>query len=417
LISFFGRANYDIAGKYMLTATVRQDGSSKFGADNKWGVFPSAAFAWRLSEEAFVPEMFSDLKLRAGWGVVGNEAIGQYQSIARIGTGSNAVIGGSTTSGTGYINPANPGLRWESTASTNVGIDWELNGGKFYGSVDFFQKNTSDLLLTVPAPAPSVAPTLLANVGATSNTGFDVMLNYSVVSTADFGWDLGVNLSRSRLMVENLGTNSSILTGPIGGAGQSGAYSQKLVVGQAYGTFYGLVYNSADGSYSNEADIIGIAQPDFTYGILNTFRFGKFNASVFLRGQQGGDVFNNTAMEYTTLDNLNTNINLLKPALDFPDAMLSATPTYSSQWIEDASFLRIDNLNLSYNVDVEGVDWLNSAVVGLSGQNLFLFTGYSGYDPEVNTDASANGAPSLGVDYMNYPRARTIAVNVKFNLK
>ena len=417
LISFFGRANYDIAGKYLVTATVRQDGSSKFGADNKWGVFPSAAVAWRLSEEAFVPEMFTDLKLRAGWGVVGNEAIGEYQSIARIGTGSAAVIGGSSTSGTGYLNPANSGLRWESTASTNIGLDWELDGGKFYGSFDVFQKNTSDLLLTVPAPAPSVAPTLLANVGATSNNGFDLMLNYSLVSTSDFGWDIGVNLSRSRLMVEDLGTNEQILTGPIGGAGQSGAYSQKLVVGQAYGTFYGLVYNSADGSYSSEADIIGIAQPDFTYGILNTFHFGKINASLFLRGQQGGDVFNNTAMEYTTLDNLNTNINLMKPALDFDDAMLTSTPTYSSQWIEDASFLRIDNLNISYDLDVQGVDWLNSAVVGLSGQNLFLFTGYSGYDPEVNTDAAANGAPSLGVDYMNYPRARTIALNVKFNLK
>ena len=417
LVSFYTRANYDIGGKLMLTGTVRRDGSSKFGADNKWGIFPSFAAALRLSEFDFVPEAFSDLKLRAGWGVVGNEAIGEYQSIARIGTGSNAVIGGSATSGTGYLNPANPGLRWESTASTNIGLDWEMNGGKFYGSLDLFQKNTSDLLLTVPAPAPSVAPTLLANVGATSNNGFDLMLNYSLVSTSDFGWDIGFNLSRSRLMVEDLGTNEQILTGPIGGAGQSGAYSQKLVVGQAYGTFYGLVYNSADGSYSSEADIIGIAQPDFTYGLLNTFHYGKINASIFLRGQQGGDVFNNTAMEYTTLDNLNTNINLMKPALDFDDAMLTSTPTYSSQWIEDASFLRIDNVNISYNLDVNGVDWLNSAVVGLSGQNLFLFTGYSGYDPEVNTDASANGAPSLGVDYMNYPRARTIALNVKFNLK
>ena len=416
LISFFGRANYDIAGKYMLTATVRQDGSSKFGANNKWGVFPSAAVAWRLSEEAFIPEMFTDLKLRAGWGVVGNEAIGEYQSIARIGTGSNAVIGGSATSGTGYLNPANPNLKWETTASTNVGLDWELNDGKFYGSFDVFQKNTSDLLLTVPAPSPSVAPTLLANVGATSNQGFDLQLNYALVSTSDFGWDLGVNISRSRLMVEDLGTNSSILTGPIGGAGQSGAYSQKLVVGEAYGTFYGLVYNG-DGTYGSESEIIGIAQPDFTFGVLNSFRFGKISANLFLRGQSGGDVFNNTAMEYTTLDNLNTNINLLKPALDFPDAMLTATPTYSSQWIEDASFLRVDNLNISYNVDVKDSKWLNSAVVGLSGQNLMLFTGYTGYDPEVNTDASANGAPSLGVDYMNYPRPRTIAVNVAFNLK
>jgi iron complex outermembrane receptor protein len=417
LISFFGRANYDIAGKYMLTATVRQDGSSKFGTNNKWGVFPSAAVAWRLSEEAFVPEMFSDLKLRAGWGVVGNEAIGEYQSIARIGTGSNAVIGGSATSGTGYLNAANPNLKWETTASTNVGIDWEINGGKFYGSFDVFQKNTSDLLLTVPAPAPSVAPTMLANVGATSNQGFDLQLNYSLVSTADFGWDMGLNISRSRLMVEDLGTNSEILTGPIGGAGQSGAYSQKLVVGEAYGTFYGLVYNSADNSYSSESQIIGIAQPDFTYGWMNSFRMGKLSANIFFRGQSGGDVFNNTAMEYTTLDNLNTNINLLKPALDFPDAMITSTPTYSSQWVENASFLRLDNLNVNYNIDVDGSKWLNSAVVGLSGQNLLLLTGYTGYDPEVNTDASANGAPSIGVDYMNYPRPRTIAVNVAFNLK
>ena len=417
LVSFYTRANYDIGGKLMLTGTVRRDGSSKFGADNKWGIFPSFAAALRLSEFDFVPEAFSDLKLRAGWGVVGNEAIGEYQSIARIGTGSNAVIGGSTTSGTGYLNPANPGLRWESTASTNIGLDWEMNGGKFYGSLDLFQKNTSDLLLTVPAPAPSVAPTLLANVGATSNTGFDLMLNYALVSSSDFGWDIGFNLSRSRLVVEDLGTNSEILTAPISGAGQSGAFAQKLVVGEAYGTFYGLVYDASSNTYSDEAEVIGLAQPDFTYGFLNTFSFGKFNASVFFRGQQGGSVFNNTAMEYTTLDNLNTNINLLAPALDFSDDMLTSTPTYSSQWIEDASFLRLDNLNISYNVDVEGSQWLNSAVVGLSGQNLLLLTNYTGYDPEVNTSASANGAPSLGVDYTNYPRARTIALNVKFNLK
>ena len=417
LVSFYTRANYDIGGKLMLTGTVRRDGSSKFGANNKWGVFPSFAAALRLSEFDFVPESFSDLKLRAGWGVVGNEAIGEYQSIARIGTGSNAVIGGSPTSGTGYLNPANPSLRWESTASTNVGLDWELNDGKFYGSLDIFQKNTSDLLLTVPAPAPSVAPTLLANVGATSNTGFDLMLNYALVSTSDFGWDIGFNLSRSRLMIEDLGTNSDILTGAISGAGQSGAFAQKLVVGEAYGTFYGLVYDASANTYSDEAQVIGLAQPDFTYGFLNTFRFGKFNASVFFRGQQGGSVFNNTAMEYTTLDNLNTNINLLAPALDFTDDMLTSTPTYSSQWIEDASFLRLDNLNISYDVDVKGSQWLNSAVVGLSGQNLLLLTNYSGYDPEVNTAASGNGAPSLGVDYTNYPRARTIALNVKFNLK
>ena len=417
LVSFYTRANYDIGGKLMLTGTVRRDGSSKFGANNKWGVFPSLAAALRLSEFDFVPESFSDLKLRAGWGVVGNEAIGEYQSIARIGTGSNAVIGGSPTSGTGYLNPANPSLRWESTASTNVGLDWELNDGKFYGSLDVFQKNTSDLLLTVPAPAPSVAPTLLANVGATSNTGFDLMLNYALVSTSDFGWDIGFNLSRSRLIIEDLGTNSDILTGAISGAGQSGAFAQKLVVGEAYGTFYGLVYDASANTYSDEAQVIGLAQPDFTYGFLNTFRFGKFNASVFFRGQQGGSVFNNTAMEYTTLDNLNTNINLLAPALDFTDDMLTSTPTYSSQWIEDASFLRLDNLNISYDVDVKGSQWLNSAVVGLSGQNLLLLTNYSGYDPEVNTAASGNGAPSLGVDYTNYPRARTIALNVKFNLK
>ena len=417
LVSFYTRANYDIGGKLMLTGTVRRDGSSKFGADNKWGIFPSFAAALRLSEFDFVPEAFSDLKLRAGWGVVGNEAIGEYQSIARIGTGSNAVIGGSATSGTGYLNPANPGLRWESTASTNIGLDWEMNGGKFYGSLDLFQKNTSDLLLTVPAPAPSVAPTLLANVGATSNTGFDLMLNYALMSSSDFGWDIGFNLSRSRLVIEDLGTNAEILTGAISGAGQSGAFAQKLVVGEAYGTFYGLVYDASSNSYSDEAEVIGLAQPDFTYGFLNTFSFGKFNASVFFRGQQGGSVFNNTAMEYTTLDNLNTNINLLAPALDFTDDMLTSTPTYSSQWIEDASFLRLDNLNISYNVDVEGSQWLNSAVVGLSGQNLLLLTNYTGYDPEVNTSASGNGAPSLGIDYTNYPRARTIALNVKFNLK
>ncbi len=422
LISFFGRANYDIAGKYILTASVRRDGSSKFGADNKWGLFPSAAFAWRLSEEGFLKdnETITDLKLRAGWGVVGNEAIGVYNSIARIGTGAAAVIGGQVAAGTGFLSPGNPNLRWEQTSSTNFGVDFELKNGKIYGSLDYFTKKTTDLLLEVPAPSPSVANTLLANVGQTSNSGFDLSLNTALVSSGDLMVDLGVNFSHSNLVIDNIGTNELILTGPISGAGQSGAYAQRLEPGFRYGSFYGNVFEGYDANgnaiYATEQGVIGVAQPDFIYGLLGNVKYKDWTMNIFFRGAQGMDVFNNLGMEYTTLDNLNTNINLLAPALD--NGMgLSETPTYSSQWIEDGSFLRLDNVTLGKTLNVEGSKIFNSAYVGLVGQNLWIATKYTGFDPELTTIANNGLVPSAGIDYAQYPRSKTVSLNLKFNFK
>ncbi len=431
LVSFFGRANYDYAGKYLLTATLRQDGSTRFGAGNKWGLFPSFSAAWRVSEESFLRDatFISDLKLRAGWGKTGSQEIGNYRSLPTLSPNPDYiwVVGDGETEVTGVApnNFANPDLQWEETQTINVGLDYGFSNGKYSGSIEFYQKDTDNLLIEFSVPQPAVVSTRLENVGSVRNTGFEFSLNALAIDKRDLALTVGAIFSTNKNEVIDLGGREQIITGRVSGAGLSGVSSQIIREGEPLGAFYGPVFLGVengeqqfklDDQGNRVREIIGYAQPDFTYSLQTSLLYKNWDLNIFLRGEQGRDVLNNTALEYTAKFLANTNVNFMEEALTDGTSLDQGIAVYSSRWVQDASFLRVDNVTLGYtfssNIPPNVAQYVRRARVYLSAQNLFVFTPYEGYDPEVNTDAQENGVPSLGVDYANYPRPRTFTLGL-----
>ena len=429
LISFFGRANYNYNDRYYLTGVLRYDGSSRFGEDNKWALFPSLSGAWRISDESFLAgnETLTNLRLKAGWGIVGSQEIPNYLSLAQLGADPNnrAVIGGQVITGIAPVNFANPDLKWEETTSINVALDFGLWFNKLSGTFEWYRKETSDLLLEIPVPQPAPVPTRIENVGETKNTGFEFSLDWLALDRSDLSASLGLVFNANDNEVVSLGTRDQIITGSVSGRGQSGNFSQIILPGEPIGSFYGPVLDriengiqifrdlDGDGTIEPTGDdrtIIGNAQPDFTYGFRASANWNNFDFSLFLRGEQGRDVFNNTALVFQTKSAVLQGQNFLKDALDDPDAVSEAAK-YSDRWIEDGSFLRLDNVTIGYSLGLADLtQQVRTAYIYLSASNLATITGYSGYDPEVNTNA---GLATLGIDYLNYPRPRTFTVGVR----
>lgn len=422
LISMYGRVNLNFDDRFLLTGTLRRDGSSRFGAGHKWGTFPSGSAAWRISKERFFPaKTISDLKLRLSYGVTGNQEIGNLNSITRLGASTNGyVIGGQRITIVLPQQYANPDLRWEQTAQIDGGIDFSLFQNRVHGSIDYYRKKTSDLLFRLDVPSPSPIPTQLANVGSVENKGVELMLGARVMDRNAFSWDVDVNFSRNRNKVLSLSNElfqgKDIKTAPLQGQGLSGPYAQLITPGQPLGTFYGRMFYGIKSGVEMLGDkdtVIGVAQPKFTYGISNTLTYKSWNLNVNFRGSVGNDIFNLTANNLAYLSNL-PGRNVFKKAVT--DGVTRDQPKkYSSRWIEDGSFLRMDNLTLSYNFNVKR-SFLSAAQVYLTGQNLLLFTKYTGLDPEVNSDVNGTGVPPLGIDYLAYPRAKTVSlgINVTF---
>ncbi len=426
LISFYGRVNYSLLDKYLVTLTVRRDGSSRFGAANKWGIFPSGSVAWKLSNESFFPQtgFVNDLKVRASYGITGNQEIGNLLSQPTLGaTSSTYVIGGNAITIVAPERYANPDLKWEETAQFNIGTDFQFLKGRVYGSLDYYKKNTTDLLLNFNIPSPSVVSTQVANVGEVENKGFELALGSYIIEKTDFQWKVDLNMSTNRNRVISLSNDQwrvSILRNyELSGFGLTGVNSQAIIPGQALGTFYGLRFLgiengieqfedvSRDGNVSvtDDVTIIGNTQPNFTFGLTNTFNYKRFDLSFLIRGSQGNDVLNNTALDLQRISLL-PGQNVLAAAVN--DGIAYGQPTnYSSRWIEDGSFIRLDNLTLGHNFNVSGLPLLRNARIYVTGQNLFLLTKYSGLDPEVVSSISGIGESPRGIDYMTYPRART----------
>ncbi len=425
LISFYGRVNYNYADRYLFTATLRRDGSSRFGADHKWGTFPSFAGSWRISQEPFFKsKTVSNLKLRASWGLTGNQEIGNYNAISTLGAYSWGYIFGGTKQT--VVLPqqyANPDLKWESTSQTDLGIDFGFFDNRVHGSIDWYYKKTKDLLLTVAVPSPSLITTQLANVGAVRNTGVELELGVDIIRSKNWSWDATLNFASNSNKLTSLSNDKwsgdEVLWAPCNGQGLSGQYSQLIMVGQPLGTFYGKRFTGVDANgmetYANDgkSEIIGSAQPDFTYGLATQVRYKSWSLALNFRGSQGNDVYNNTANNFYYLNSL-PGRNVLKSALTSGISVQQAK-TYSSQFIEDGSFFRLDNLTLAYDFALPVVK-VSRARAYLTAQNLFCITGYSGLDPEVNTDTSGKGSSVLGVDYLSYPRSRTFifGINVTF---
>ncbi|MGQ1946183.1 SusC/RagA family TonB-linked outer membrane protein [Geofilum sp. OHC36d9] len=428
LISFFGRANYTFADKYMATGTIRRDGSSRFGNNNKWGVFPSASIGWRISEERFMDGTsgwLNNLKLRVGYGITGNQdGIGEYKSLEIVGAvSSDRYYNGETDSwksGYGTVQNPNPNLKWEETAQFNIGLDFTLMN-RFTGTLEVYQKNTSDLLYEYPVPANEYPfPLMLANVGDMTNKGIELSLNGNILVNGDFSMDANLTLASNKQTIDKLSNDKFVsedggafYTGSLHGLpGMSGLYSQVIAEGYAVGTFWGPQNHglNADGSFNNDetSSDLGNIQPKLNLGFGMNFRYKSFDAAFSTYGMFGQKVLNATAMVMNDPSRL--------PSKNVPDDFLTSgitsTPVYSGYWIEDASFFRLQTVTLAYTIPVREIG-LSKARVYLTGENLFVLTGYTGVDPEVSID----GLSAPGIDMFNYypkPRTFSLGLNISF---
>ena len=436
-VAFFGRANYGLKDRYFLTGVLRYDGSSRFAVGHKWALFPAVSGSWRISEENFLRDRgFSELRLRAGYGLQGNPGVPPYSSLLTLSPdpGARYPFGGVPVSGVIPTRDANPTLKWEQTAQFNVALDYGFLNNRVSGSVEYYVKNTSDLLLQVSNAQPAFASERLTNVGKVRNKGLEISVDALALSRPNFTWRAGLVFAAERNRVVDLGPYSSIASGTVSGQGQSNVDAQRILPGQPIGTFFGprfLRVNAAGQQVfacvaasagcvngetlkptANDYTIIGNANPDFTLGLHSQVNWGKFDLSFLIRAAVGQDVFNNTALVFGTKSDALQDKNFLLSALTDPTG-IHEPAIYSSRWVEGASFVRLQNLTVEYRLDVPFLSGsARSARLYVSADNLFVLTGYSGLDPEVSNLASglnpSAGLQARSIDYLSYPRPRTI---------
>lgn len=430
LISFFGRVNYSYLDKYILTVSLRQDGSSKFGANHKWATFPSISAAWRVNEESFLKDAdyLDDLKLRVGYGVSGNQdGIDPYRSLQLYGASGQYYDNGKWFSAYQISQNANPDLKWEETAMFNAGIDFSFLNSRISGTIEYYDKVTNDLLYTYAVPVPPyLYPNMLANVGSMSNKGIELLLSGDIIRTNDLRWTASLNMAHNKNKITKLSSEefstSSIKTGSAWIRGGSDNTTHIVEEGREVGTFYGWLCNGLDenGKYimddmidgkagltNDDRTYIGSAQPKLTYGLANIIAYKNWELNFFLRGVYGNDLLNFSKMSYATTQWL-PGANVLHEALT---SGLTDNPKYSSYYIEKGSFLRLDNASLGYTFDVSGIKEIQKLRVYLTGQNLFTITNYTGLDPEIEMSGLDPGIE--GRDY--YPKSRIISVGVNIS--
>jgi len=436
LVSFFGRANAGFAEKYFLTLVLRKDGASQFGENHKWATFPAISGSWRLSQESFMPTgPFSELRLRAGWGKQGNPAVDPYSSLILLGAsgGSRYPFGDIPRTGVQPIRNANPDLKWEETAQTNIALDYGFLKNRFNGSLEYYVKNTHDLLLTVPVPQPAVVGDRIENIGKIQNKGIEFSIDGLLMQRSDFTWNAGLVYSHDKNKVVDLGSRTYIPDAKASGQGQSDQYTQRIMVGQPIGTFVGPEFAGWDATgrqlfnhYTVDANgartlqgqvtssgitgddyvILGNAMPSYTLGLRTNGNWKKFDFSMLIHREAGQKVFNNSALVYSTKGNALQDKNFMVSALNDPTA-IGESAIYSSRWIEDGSYTRLANITIGWTFDMPGaLGFAKGSRVFFSGDNLALWTPYSGYDPEVHSQLP--GIAPRGIDYLHYPRPRTI---------
>ncbi len=468
LISFFGRLNYSYLDKYLLTFTLRRDGSSRFGANHQWGSFPSGALAWRLDKEDFIRNLgvFSNLKLRAGYGKTGNDQIGNYASLALMSNTHLTFDGSGNTSGThlSQTTPENPALRWETTDQYNLGIDMGILNSRVLVTIDGYYKRTFDLLIRKSLPMYSGFTSGVSNVGSIENKGVEVEITTRNF-VKNFQWDTRLNFAINRNKVLDIGSSDITITSakPMGTVSEE----QFAVIrnGEPLGSLYGYVYEGVlqagetyapqptslpgdpkfkdisgpDGKPDNKIDnydrtILGSANPKFIFGITNTFNYRNFDLSIFVYGSVGNKLLNMTRMNLEwnrTTDALNrwtpTHTNTDIPRNGFYYSKYGGY--INSHFIEDASFLRMRNITLGYTLPAKLKIFQSLRIYG-SVENLFTVTKYTGWDPEVDTkgyEANATGVQTgnsngvgggqtanagAGLDFNSYPAMRSITFGV-----
>ena len=468
IFSLLGRLNYTFNNKYILTASFRRDGVSKFSKENRFGFFPSFALAWRLDNEKFIKNLniFEDLKLRAGWGEIGNHGIGAYGTLSDYGI--NGQLYGTPGNGTSVPlllnNLANPNLTWETTEQLNFGLDFTTKNDRISGSIDLYDKTTKDLLQRSPIPTSSGFRSILINRGTISNKGLEVALNIAAVSTDDFEINIGGNIAFNKTKIETLGIPLEDFY--IDGVAEQRSFyfGNQISVGQYFRTaanvfvegeetslFYGFETNGiyqtedtdlvagavpgdvrvVDQNEDGVVDIldrtfIGNPNPDFVYGFNLNFKLKGFTADFLFNGVYGNDIANGNLIKLNNAEGLGTNISPnaynnawrpdaqsnLHPRLGY-DVISNQAIGISDRIIEDGSYLRLNNVTISYDIPVENSSLMERLNVYIAGQNLFTWTDYSGYNPEVSS--FLNNGLINGVDWNGAPNAKTILLGLNIN--
>ena len=439
LKSILGRINYNFNDRYLVTLTARRDGSTKFGENNKWATFPSAAIGWRLVNEKFfegagLTNVFDDFKLRASYGLTGNSQIPAYQSTSDL-SPRYYVFNNQLVSGYAATRMPNADLKWEQTRMFNAGLDFSVLNNRLGFTVDYFNNRTTDLLLYVSIPQSTGFGTLLKNTGSLTNTGFEFSADFKAIRNDEFTWDINGNISVLRNEIEDLGDSAPFYAGST--SGHLGVDGSWVEAGNPIGVWRGYKYigikedgnpdyedKNGDGKYTAEDySIIGDPNPDFTWGLSSTLNYKGFDFAIFFRGVHGNDVRNlqqseigDGAQKINQIANILTdswtpeNPNASRPAADAKRDF--ASYRRSSFFIEDGSFIRLQNVSLGYTLPISKV--FRSARVYVSAQNLFVVTDYSGFDPEVNNQGQNN--LNRGDDYDAYPRSRSFTVGVNLGL-
>ena len=443
LQSFFSRLNYTFKDRYLFTATVRADGSSKFGANNKYGIFPSFSAGWRLSEESFLQSgPFTDLKLRAGWGQTGNQEIPSKITQALFTSSASATtsypLDPSTNypAGTTYVRLANPDIQWEVSTQTDIGLDFGLFKNALTGSIDYFRKVSNKILLEViPSDPIQPASTYWTNVPdmTITNQGLELDLNYRYVAKGGLRFDLGGNITFIKNVVEN-SPYTVITSGSATGPGLTSATVNGYVNGQPIGTFYLRQYIGIDDKgVSKYADLdgdgiggtdkdriaAGSALPTRQFNLNGSIAYKGFDLAANFNGVSGNKLYDNTANAYFYKARLVKNLNGITESAGEPNESINNAAPVSTRFLKDGAFFRLNNLTLGYNLDTKKIGmnkWISGARLSITGQNLWLITKYNGYDPEVNTDRTVNGISSYGIDYLSYPKARSFifSLNLTF---
>lgn len=439
LLSYLGRLNYSFDNRFLATISFRSDGSSKYSEGNKWGLFPSAAVAWKLKEEAFLRDndLISDLKIRASWGRTGSQAINAYATLNQLSVGKT--VFGDALYNTFAPTTTLPGdLRWETTEQTDIGIDLAILRNRLQITADYYNKNTFDLLNSVQLPSSMGFRNTIRNVGIIRNRGVE----FSAIATVfdqDFKWDLSANIAFNKSKVMKLYGGQEILTGNVGVL----IFQENITMlreGEPMGVFYGYqedgydengfvkyVDTNNDGVINlNDKVIIGDPNPKYVYGINSHMSYKGFDLTMFFQGVQGNDIANISKIGNTL--HYSWGMNLLKEALydhwtpenpnaEYPAVDMFQSINFSNRFIEDGSYLRLRNIELGYTFPMlEGrVSWLKNAKLYVSGQNLLTFTKYSWMDPDVNSSGGSNSV-TQGIDYSTYPVAKTYTLGVRIGL-
>lgn len=437
LQSFFGRLNYAYDNKYLLTATMRADGSSKFGGNNKYGYFPSVALGWNIMNEDFMAntEAVTNLKLRASWGKTGNQEIpSKITKLSYTDTKDNNdsyPIRGTEQSiedypyGTIFTRLANPDIQWEVSQQTNVGLDFGFFNNRLSGTVDYFVKSSENILLEV-TPADPIQPTskYWTNIPdmKIKNNGLEFALDYSSDANKDFRYNIGGNIAYTQNKVEN-SPYKVLTTGAAQGAGQTDATINGNINGESIGSFYMPEFMGIgeDGLsiLSEDRKVVGSALPDMVYAFYLNFEYKNFDLGLNFNGVAGNKIYNHTAMSLYKKGLLASNFNTTDLATEFANEDITNSNAVSTRYLENGDFLRLNNATLGYTLDPNtiGLDGLVSKIrFSVTGQNLFVITDYSGFDPEINSNLSISGIQTFGIDYFNYPKSRSVVfgLNVSF---